>query len=231
MPEILAFILKNRWAQYAVMVLALLAAWYFVRRHYIEEGKKQGQQEQAQQNNADVQDQHKAGQEATSKQLEVIQQQITVILSQQAQQQQLIMTLATQRQQATQQVASATPAQVESIINAALGRQQGAQDTPEDRRKFADCLTQLPLCEKQVLADTELISSTQKLAETRKNQYETLSNYTVSLEGWYAQIWNNAAEPKRSPKCLYLWKCSRAHLKAPDPGTFKIPDTIATSAQ
>lgn len=223
MPEILAFILKNRWAQYGVMILALLTVLFFVRRHYIEEGKKQGQQQQAQQNNQDVQGQHAAAQEDTKKQLEAIQIVVTQIVAQQALQQQLIVTLAAQRQQVAQQVAGMTQSQVEDEIDKALGRIPGAKDTPEDRRKFASCLDQLPLCEKQVAADTDLINSTQKLADQRKGQYDTLATYTVSLEGWYAQVWNNSVEPKRKPWCLWLCKRSE-HIKAPDPGTFKIPE-------
>jgi hypothetical protein len=214
-------ILKNRYVQYGLIVVALVIGYSIMRQHFINQGKEQGQQETEQRAADALEEARKADRAKTA---EILNANATEMkyqreLSEAAQL--AFMQLATQRQTATAQIASMTASQVEDAINRALGKKPGEQETEQDRRTIANCLVQLPFCEKQVAAKQDEVNAKAKELEKSQSSLDTLTGYTVRLEQTYTNLWNLKAEKKRSVKCMFLWKCSRPHINAPNPDELK----------
>jgi chromosome segregation ATPase len=214
-----AWLAATRWAQYVLLGVLVSVALLGVRQHYINVGKAEGkadqQQVQANTGAQDVAEKRDEHVEFMAEQRKVIEQQNKVIEQAQANIQNLnamLLSLAAQRQQASQQVAGLTESQVMQIVE---------RYTP---RQLADCVTQLPLCEKQKETLTDQVREEQSKSEgfkasfdARSREYESLADYTGELEKTYTRLYNDTGRPKRSPKCLWLWKCTKRHLEVPDP--------------
>jgi TolA-binding protein len=218
----LAILFGNIWFRRACIVVLVLVALFAVRQHYINLGKTQGTQNQAQQSAnqgaADVKSDHVS----TVNQITQLNQQINLLQKQVDTTQTLILAIVQQRQQATQAVAVMTKDQVDARIDWALGRSPGASEyTLDDKRRIAECFTQLPLCNKENVQYQTEIGALEEKQVTSEKKYDTLTTYTVNLERNYTELWNEKALPKRSPKCLYLWKCSRPKISQPNPADLK----------
>jgi hypothetical protein len=100
--------------------------------------------------------------------------------------------------------------EVEAAIAKALNKPTGGADTPEDRRKFASCLVQLPLCEQQVQADTETIEKGKQAIAEKQKSVDDLSADNQFLRGKFQDLYNLKSTPVRSWKCLKLWRCVRS---------------------
>jgi chromosome segregation ATPase len=214
-----AWLAATRWAQYVLLGVLVSVALLGIRQHYINVGKEQGmadqQQVQANTGAQDVAAKRDDHVEVLAEQRKIIEQQNQVIEQAKANIQSLnamLVSLATQRQQASQQVAGLTESQVMQIVE---------RYTP---RQLADCVTQLPLCEKQKEALTKQVTEEHSATEgfkvqfeARSREYDSLADLQAETEKAYVRLYNDTARPKRSPKCLWLWKCTKPHLEVPDP--------------
>jgi hypothetical protein len=214
-------LLKNRYVQYVLIGIGVFLLLIAVRQHYINIGKDAGRQEVQQQSANMLEDARKADRAATEKVLA----DSAAEMKRQAEfaqaQQLAFLQLVAQRQTAANQVAGMTPSQVEDAIARALGKKPGEQDSEQDRRTIASCLFQMPLCERQVLAQADQIKADEKQLAAAKESSDALAGYATRLEKTYADLWNLKAGKRRSAKCLFLWRCSREHIDAPDPETLK----------
>lgn len=218
-------LLANIWVRRALLAAALLIAFFVIRQHFINEGKTQGAADQAQRSAVDLEAQRVADRKTTEQQLGVFQQKIDASAAQAQSDRMLFLSLVSQRAAVPAQIAAMTPVQVQAQINAALGKAATAPltYTDQDQRKFAACFDDLNLCNQQVDAKSkESVAMAEQLAGTGA-QYQELGRYTSSLEQLYTQLWNDKAQPKRAPQCLWLWKCVRPKLATPDPAKLLRP--------
>jgi chromosome segregation ATPase len=204
-----AMLLGNIWFRRAALAVVVIIALLSVRQHYINLGKTQGQQNEVQHSIQGTETTRAADFAQVTTVLNQLQVHIEASDRRQEALQNALIMLATQRQQAKQDIAGMTEAQVEAIV---------AKHSP---RELADCVTQLPLCEQQNEKQGEKIKEMDGKIVDLDSQITTLGSYTDRLHGYYAAVWNEASRPKRSPKCLYLWKCARPQIKQPSPEELK----------
>ena len=111
-------------------------------------------------------------------------------------------------------------------MNASVGRNSSDASstyTLDEQRKIADCFTQRPLCEKQVVAKTDEAAQANAKADKQVEQYDELAEYTTHVEANYTELFNSTAVAQRSPKCLWLWHCTKPHISTPHPKLLKRP--------
>jgi DNA-directed RNA polymerase subunit L len=199
----------NIWVRRAALAIAVLIALLAVRQHYINLGKTQGRASEVQHSIQGTEQVRAADFTAVTTVLTQLQVKIEASDRRQEALQAAILNLATQRQQAKEQVAGMTEAQVEAIV---------AKHSP---RELADCVTQLPLCEQETQKQGEKIKEMDGKIVDLDSQVTTLAGYTDRLHGYYSEVWNAASQPKRSVKCVWLWKCVRPTISQPNPADLK----------
>ena len=221
-------LLSNVWVQRAGLVLALLIAGLGLRQHYINVGHTEGHQEAQQQTADQLAQQAKENREATQKVLDAAQAVIDNAQAQQKQAQAQLHALAQQRAAIPQQVAGMTPNQVQQQIDAALGRQNAVagQYTSADNQRILQTIDNLKLCDAQLTAETAKQAATQSELDGTQAQNKALLSYAIGLEQNYTELWNTTAQPKRGAKCLWIWKCTRPKIKAPDPTLLLAPQAV-----
>lgn len=208
----------NIWVRRAALVLALVAAYFIWQQHERGIGKQQGSANESQSNATVQAKQVDSDRTTTITQITLLTQQISSLQKQVETQQTIVLSLIQQRQNAAQGVSGMTATQVDARINEALGRAQNATDySPDDKRRIAACLTDLPLCNQQVKAQADEIDGLNATVTKSQQQYDSLAGYTTRLEGNYTALWNDKSQAKRSVKCLWLWKCARPKILTPNP--------------
>lgn len=217
-PLVIPAWLANIWVRRAILVAVLMAAFLLLRQHYVDEGKRQGEQTQAQRSAAQIEQQRVADRAATEKQLAAIQSQIQQAIQSQQQDRQLFAALLAQRQQASTQAAKVPDEQLTPALHQALGNAASNQPlTAAEQRQALSCLYQLPICDQQVTTKQKEADAIKAERDGVKEQYREVATYTVGLEKLYTQLWNDKAQPRRSIKCLWLWHCDRPQIKTPAP--------------
>jgi hypothetical protein len=136
---------------------------------------------------------------------------------------QLALSLAAQRQKAATSVSGMSHQKLKLLSPKLSTSPQGQADSPEDRRKFASCLVQLPLCEQQVQADTETIEKGKQAIAEKQKSVDDLSADNQFLRGKFQELYNLKSTPVRSWKCLKLWRCVSPQIALPDPMSLRKP--------
>jgi type III secretory pathway component EscV len=187
------------------LVIAIAAALYGVYRHAESVGRTQGEASASQRSADALEKTLAADRQQTTAVLQEWTAKVQDSLKEARTERQTFLALAVQRQQASAQVQGMTPEQVQALIE---------HYSPRD---LADCVTQRPLLQKQIDSDEKVIATGKEVIAAQSAKYDSLAAYTSRVENNYVDLWNQKATSKRSPKCLYLWKCARPKLTAPDP--------------
>lgn len=221
---ILAMLFANKWVRYGVLAFVVFGLCMSIRSYYIHKGKTEGIQQghtEAATEAEQARKQDKADMEAKFASLAAdiasARQESERWRQVAAQKDAVILSLAAQRNSAATQVAGMTEEQVAALIQKYSPRQ------------VAECVTQYPLCQQQVAAQSEKIDAlSNQLAEDKRadlavaDQLNTaLQNYN-SLERAYTNLYNAQAPRVRSWKCLGLWRCQKKTIPFPDPVTLKL---------
>jgi hypothetical protein len=130
----------------------------------------------------------------------------------------VIRSLVQQRQNAVNQVAGMTEAQVAALV---------AKYTPRD---LAACVAERPALESQVKEqDAKIAELSNAIAETKRENLATVDMlnsqqaYTTQLERDYVSLYNWQSPKIRAAKCMYLWKCGRKLIPFPAPNALHKP--------
>jgi hypothetical protein len=211
----LVLLWANPWVRRAALAVAILLALWSFGEYKLQQGKKIGTEDTKQQVATEIAKAVKDAQIESAAQQAEHDKKFQDFMAQAQTSMQLALGFAAQRQQAATSVSGMSASEVEAAIARALNKPTGAADTPEDRRKFASCLAQLPLCEKQVQADTETIDKGKKAIAERDNQVDDLRADNKFLQDKFVEIYNLKSNPIRSWKCLRLWRCVRPQIQLP----------------
>lgn len=212
----------NVWVRRAAVVLAVGFVLLGARQHFINEGKRQGWDNAGQATAGDLQKQSAVDRADTASRLEAIERAIEASNMRADADRLLIVELARQRAAVPQQVAGMTSQQVQEQINRYLGKSADAGPlTEQDDRAVLTCFKQLDLCTKQTEAAASEAQELRAASDKSEEKYSELSGYTTRLEQNYTMLFNATAKPRRSPKCLWLWRCTRPHVDVPDPKVLK----------
>lgn len=244
MPALeLAALLRSRWTWYALGGLALVGAGWWVRHHYIEVGKEEGRAEQAEAAQKEIEAQRQAARARADAAIAEANAQIAEADARArkanaeaavyaAQVQALAGALASGRQR----VAAVPQAELHAFALAQVQQSPLPGESPDPERAVAERVVAVPLLVRQNRA---LAGQVEKLGETVRALQDQVgaleardrarAAYTAQLEGWYAQLYNLHPPRKRSPKCLWLWRCARAPLPVPAPAELPRLAAVQTS--
>lgn len=211
----------NIWFRRAAIVLVVALALWGIYRRGVSEGKVIGQQNQAQENANQGANQVKQERAVTVTELTQLTQQVVILQQQVDTTQKMILNTLQARQDAHREVAGLSEAQVLTLINQALGKPSTATDfTADDRRRIADCFTQLPLCNKENEQYQTQIKTLEAKEVLSDKKFDVLSGYALNLEQHYTELWNEKSLPKRKWYCA--WLCRRKpHIDQPNPADLK----------
>jgi hypothetical protein len=248
MIELMA-LLSNKWIQRAGLVLALCIAILFARGCWIRQGKEQGKIEGRQAADTDAETRRAADRKETETRLNAFEAKFQVA-SQAAYAAQaradallpILAELAKARQVGADQVAKLPDSDLHAYNVSKLAIRPPADPTPgylpAEERAIAGCLTQYPLCQqerdRQLERTTEIQEQVKQLGiqvESQGAKYQELAGYTTRLEGIYTDLWNSTRASRRGARCLFLWKCSRPKIPAPNPRDLIRPMPKAASNQ
>jgi hypothetical protein len=213
----------RQWVRRAALLIVVLIALFAVRQHYIDVGKKIGTEDTKQQVATEIAKAVKDAQTESAEKQAEHDRAFKDYMAQAQTSMQLALSLAAQRQKVATSVSGMSASEVEAAIAKALNKPTGGADTPEDRRKFASCLVQLPLCEQQVQADTETIEKGKQAIAEKQKSVDDLTADNQFLRGKFQELYNLKSTPVRSWKCLKLWRCVRPQIALPDPMSLRKP--------
>ena len=228
----LAFLL-NKWTlRIGAVVLVLISLWAW-GKHRESQGKEIGKQDankewssQIEQMRAEDRKQLDARLaaddqrvKAADERLKASQDRETVLISTMKQ-------LSLQHQQVSQAVANTPDPELHALIVRTVGlrpKDQLVNPVPgytyPEERAIAECVGNWPICKQDVIQRdgqiTEIkgqIADIQEKLATVKSQAGALKDYNSKLEGYYTLLYNAQLQPKRSAKCLWLWKCGKPKL-------------------
>lgn len=227
--------LGNKWAKLGIEVALVAALALGIRAYFLAEGKRAGHDEAAQSQQqemekarqqdrkdmqavvdkangalADAEKQHQAADEALQK--------LAGILGD----------LAKQRTVGESKVAAIADSDLHGYVVGALNlRATGDKSSgylPVEERALAGCVTQYPLCQKQLQAEEEKIFAEQKntaasdqVSAARLDAIKAKDAYLAQLEAKFAELYNLHPPKYRAARCLWLWKCGARKVSAPNP--------------
>jgi hypothetical protein len=136
--------------------------------------------------------------------------------------------LEAKQREAASQVASLSDSSLRGYIETKLG---GSLDDPTVLRKDAQIITDYPIIQEQLAAEKAIASNQaqqiQALNEDRhalSQQVDSYQTFTLQLLQHYKVLYDAAQGKRRSPKCLWVWKCGAPKkLSIPSPAELKIP--------
>jgi hypothetical protein len=140
----------------------------------------------------------------------------------------LLLSLQGQRAAASNSLSQISDSQVRALIRQELGDKSGSNAplTPKEERSCAAAIQNADFCEKQRQAENDRADAEKKRADGIKAQYQELAPYTIFMEKSYTQLFNEKSTPEKSWKCLKLWRCTKAKIKAPDPKSLIRPAIV-----
>jgi hypothetical protein len=222
---ILAMLFANKWVRYAAAALGILliiwGVYGYVTHKARVEGIAQGHAEAATEAET-ARQQDKRDMEARfstlASEISAARQESERWRQVAAQKDAVILSLAAQRNSVATQVAGMTEEQVKSLIE---------KHSP---REIAECVTQYPLCQQQVIAQNEKIDAlSNEMAEDKRGNLATAEQLQIAVENYnsltriYTAIYNAQAPKVRSWKCAGLWRCVKKTIPFPDPITLRNP--------
>jgi hypothetical protein len=232
-------LLKNRYVQYALLGVIVIAMLLAVRKHYIDVGKDAGREETKQDEKQSIEQARSA---EHSQAVAAIAQKdaeareararADAAESMAAQFVELNRTLISQRAAVAGKVNATPDSELHAANTTALGIRQAGDATPgyypTEERSVLSCLLDRPIIEKQTKALQSAVDENSNAIKELKNQvqaqqgkYDALAGYTTHLETYYTQIANLWPKKTRGKKCAFLWACSKNLLPVPDPADLK----------
>lgn len=232
--------LMNPWTRRIGAVAAIgIALWWYGARQRAQ-GRAEGQQQAGAEWSQELEKARAADRAETEKQLQrwesVYQEAQARAAAAESLGRELARAVASIQQQRTQAVhtVSALPdSGLRPYIIQTLGLRAVGDDTPgfipSEERAIAKCVADQPLCAKQVETQREQIAKLEEGQAAQQDQiaalnqkYDALADYSTRLEATYTAIWNAWPRKRRSPKCLWIWKCGKGpKIPTPDPETLK----------
>lgn len=145
--------------------------------------------------------------------------------------------LASKRQSDLQEVAKIAPSDRRAAIIGKIGERQ-AQDgpacyTPSEELVILNALTDLPNCKKseanlsqQILSKSADIQALERDLRAVEKDVAAEKKLREDFSGFYVRAYNLLRQKKRSPKCLWLFRCGREPLlNLPSPDTLAKTET------
>jgi hypothetical protein len=225
--------LGNKWAKLGIEAALVGALVLGIRAYFLAEGKRNGRDEAAQSQQqdlerarqqdrrdmqsvidktngtlADAEKQHRAADEAL--------QRLAGILGD----------LARQRRAGESKVAAIADSDLHGYVLGALNLRAIGDKSPGylpvEERALAGCVTQYPLCQKQVETEKEKLALEQKntaasdqVGTARLEAIKAKDAYIGQLEAKFAALYNLHPPKFRSPRCLWLWRCGTRKVSGP----------------
>ncbi len=217
--------LGNKWARLGIEVAIIAALALGIRAYFLAEGRRAGRDEAAQ---SQQQELEKARQQDRKDMQAVVDKANGVLADAEKQHQAaddalqklagILGDLAKQRTAGEGKVSALPDSDLHGYVVGALNLRAASDKSPGylpvEERALAECVTQYPLCQKQVQAEEEKIAAEQKntdasnqTAAARLDAMQAKDTYIDQLESKFAELYNLHPPKYRSARCLWLWKC------------------------
>lgn len=130
------------------------------------------------------------------------------------------------RQQTREEVAALPPDQLERRIQSDLKVRRPEDSTaafyPEELREIAHAVSEYPLALAELKKMDERLAAVEHKCGSQQKQIEILEQGYTTLKGHYVTLYNSIGVKKRTPKCLWLWKCGTRTLPTPAPEDLEV---------
>jgi hypothetical protein len=230
---VFAFILANRWTWYAGGAIALFGVLLGVRAHLVHKGEQQGQEQQKQAQQSDVELERKATAARTELQIseDTAKAKEADARGKRAEADAAMyaaraQSFAGQIADGRRQVAALPDGGLHAYVRSTLNLTPDVQGpyTPAEERAIADAVTTAPKLQQQneALAGqvgklTENVNALADKVSAIVDREQARAVYTNELERDYRTLYNLHPPRKRSPKCLWAWRCTDNKLAVPAP--------------
>jgi hypothetical protein len=219
---VIQFVMKNKWAQDTLIVLAAIAGYLAWQQHQrsigAEREKKAIVQQVVTDQGRSVDDKYAA----TATTLNNLQVQLASLQKQQEILGNIAVSLAQQRQQVPQQVQQLSAAQVAEQVAVILGSKPGEPLTLSQNRQVLQCFKEKELCDQELEVAHKETKKEEQQKQNVIQQYGTLSNFTVGLYQDYNTIFPLVSKPVKKWQCF--WFCSKPReLKVHNPKDLVMP--------
>jgi len=225
--------LGNKWAKLGIEVALVAALALGIRAYFLAEGKRAGRDEAAQ---SQQQELEKARQQ-DRKDMQSVVDKANGALADAAKQRQsakdtlqklagFLGDLAKQHTAGESKVAALPDADLHGYVVSALNLRAAGDNSagylPVAERALAGCVTQYPLCQKQIQTEEEKIAAEQKntaasdqVGAARLDAIKAKDAYIAQLESAFATLYNLQPPRYRAAKCLWMWKCGKRTASSP----------------
>lgn len=229
----ITWLFETKIGRYALLAGILAIAGFAIREHFIHEGKLKeiasNQQQVLKTATANTDADRTALLQSLTAAASALHYASAQIQASQAQQRAIV----TQLSQLTQTKASAdagiaklSDSELHNFITSKLAIRTAADTNagyePAEERALASCVTDEPLCEQsrallqqQSDAQTTQIQAEQSANAALQKEQQSLVNYSQQLETNFVTLRNAFAQPRRSRRCLWLWRCKRDVVPVP----------------
>ncbi len=225
--------LGNKWAKLGIEVALLAALALGIRAYFLAEGKRAGRDEAAQ---SQQQELEKARQQDRKDMQSVVDKTNSALADAEKQRQSandtlqtlagILGDLAKQRTAGQDKVAALPDSDLHGYIVGALNLRAAGDKSagylPAEERAMAGCVTQYPLCQKQVQTEEDKVLAEQKntaasdqISAARLDTLKAKDAYIAQLEAEFAALYNLHPPKYRAAKCLWLWKCGAQKVSTP----------------
>ncbi len=215
----------SKWGKLGLEVGLVLLLALGIRAYFLAEGKRAGKDEAAQ---TQQQDLEKARQQDRKDMQSVVDRANGALVDAEKQREAsadalrqlagVLVDLSKQRSAGDTKVAALPDSDLHGYVVSSLNLRGVGDKTPGylpvEERSLAGCVTQYPLCQKQLTAEQDRTAAeqTRTAAGDRVSaaQLETLKakdGYIAQLEEKFAALYNLHPPKYRSARCLFLWKC------------------------
>lgn len=225
--------LGNKWAKLGIEVAVVAALALGIRAYFLAEGKRAGRDEAAQSQQQEIE---KARQQDRKDMQAVIDKANGALADAEKQHQAaddalqklagILGDLAKQRTAGEGKVSALPDSDLHGYVVGALNLRPAGDKSPGylpvEERALAGCVTQYPLCQKQVQAEEEKIAAEQKntaasdqVGAARLDTIKAKDAYIAQLEAKFTELYNLHPPRYRSARCLWLWKCGSRKASTP----------------